>query len=315
MHNPPLMSVIIPTYNRGDTLVSAVQSVLKQTHRDFEIIVVDDCSINPAADSLTSAGISDDRLRVVRQKQNRGQAAARNTGARHAKGHWLVFLDDDDFFYPKKLYQQLNYMIKERLRVSTTDFTLPGDRHLYNMRNSEQDPTWLVLTGRFLSLPSTMMIEKVLYNEMGGFDDSPQIRRTEDLDFALRLHLKGHNPVVMREFLSHYSGFHSAAPAYELNALEGVIQKHQATFSRTNPASRMFHVAMKWKKAHARLTGRPTLERLIKLSPLAIRYPVHVARLASSILSNPLSHLSPPFDRPRTGIPFDKKVSFPYVPP
>lgn len=310
----PSISVIIPTYNRGNTLPHAVDSVRQQTFQDLEIIVVDDCSSKPVADSLAESAAFDPRLKIIRHEHNLGQAAARNTGASHAQGQWLAFLDDDDLYYPEKLSRQLAYMDQKKLGVSVTDFTLPGDQHLYNFRNSEHDPTWLILTGRFLALPSTMLIDKKLFNEMGGFDQDPKVRRTEDLDFALRLYQNGHTLAVMPEFLSHYSGFHAAKPEFEMNALRGIEQKHRHLFAQGSGAARLFEVAMRWKKAHIELGKEPQMAGSIKLASLAFQYPIQFAKLAVSIVGNPIHRLFPPPDRPKRGIPLDGTLSFPYIP-
>lgn len=97
MAGSPLFSVIVATYARPQFLEEAVGSVLAQTVRDFECIVVDDASPDPAR-------VPDDpRVRLVRRSENGGEPAARNTGIRHARGRYLAFLDDDDLFTPDRL--------------------------------------------------------------------------------------------------------------------------------------------------------------------------------------------------------------------
>ncbi|MDT8443890.1 MAG: glycosyltransferase family 2 protein [Desulfuromonadales bacterium] len=86
-------SVIIPTYNRAHCIMSAVNSVLNQTHADFELIVVNDGSTDNTVDLL--AAIDDERMRVIHQ-ENRGVSAARNAGLAAARGEWMTFLDSDD---------------------------------------------------------------------------------------------------------------------------------------------------------------------------------------------------------------------------
>lgn len=93
----PLVSVVIPTYNRPDFLREAVNSVLMQSVRDFECIVVDDCSIEPVILPR------DPRIRVLRHPRNFGPAVAKNTGIRSAIGKYIVFLDDDDIFDSRRL--------------------------------------------------------------------------------------------------------------------------------------------------------------------------------------------------------------------
>jgi glycosyltransferase involved in cell wall biosynthesis len=96
----PLSSVIIPAYNQGQYLGEAIESVLRQTRQDFEIIVVDDGSTDDTR--AVVAGYRDPRIRYLYQ-QNQGLPAARNTGIRAAEGEYLSFLDSDDLFLPHKL--------------------------------------------------------------------------------------------------------------------------------------------------------------------------------------------------------------------
>jgi len=93
----PLFSVIIPTYGRSRWLAEALESVLAQSVQDFEVIVVDDASPEPAQ-------VADDpRVRLVRREENGGPAAARNTGVSSARGRYVTFLDDDDLYEPDRL--------------------------------------------------------------------------------------------------------------------------------------------------------------------------------------------------------------------
>lgn len=96
----PQFSVVIPLYNKRPYIRRAVESVLGQTHTDFELIIVDDGSTDGSADVL--AGIVDARLKLIRQP-NQGVGAARNTGIAHACGAWLALLDADDAWLPHHL--------------------------------------------------------------------------------------------------------------------------------------------------------------------------------------------------------------------
>jgi len=101
----PLISVIIPTYNRAALLPRAVKSVLDQTHRNIEVIVVDDCSTDSTDEVVKS--IVDERLKYVRLERNSGGSAARNKGVEIAQGEYIAFLDSDDEWLPQKLERQL----------------------------------------------------------------------------------------------------------------------------------------------------------------------------------------------------------------
>jgi glycosyltransferase involved in cell wall biosynthesis len=104
----PLVSVIIPAYNRAHLIGRAIASVLAQGYRSFEIIVVDDASTDKLAATL--AEIDSAQLRCITHPRNRGAAAARNTGIAAANGEFVAFLDSDDIWFPDKLAQQVAAM-------------------------------------------------------------------------------------------------------------------------------------------------------------------------------------------------------------
>lgn len=97
----PPVSVVMPLFNRGDTVSSAIESVLTQSYREFELLVVDDGSTDDGP--AIARSISDPRLRHIRFAENHGADAARNEGIRQARGRLLSFLDSDDAFLPNKL--------------------------------------------------------------------------------------------------------------------------------------------------------------------------------------------------------------------
>ncbi|MFC6974687.1 glycosyltransferase family 2 protein [Halomicroarcula sp. GCM10025709] len=101
----PRVSVVVPTYNRADTVGRAVESALAQTVTDIEVVVVDDGSTDDTAAVVT--GIDDERVRYLAHERNRGRSAARNTGIEAARGEYVAFLDSDDRWLPGKLDRQL----------------------------------------------------------------------------------------------------------------------------------------------------------------------------------------------------------------
>ena len=103
-----MISVVLPAYNRRNTVRKAVESVLNQTERDIECIVVDDASTDDTAGVLTE--ISDSRLRIIRLTENSGACHARNVGVQVAKGEYIACQDSDDCFHPDKLERQLAFL-------------------------------------------------------------------------------------------------------------------------------------------------------------------------------------------------------------
>ena len=107
----PLVSIIIPTYKRPDTLDRAINSVLNQTYKNIEVIVVDDNNPDTEARSKTehimSVYADNPRVRYIKHEKNKNGSAARNTGARYSQAKYVAFLDDDDEFFPEKIEAQV----------------------------------------------------------------------------------------------------------------------------------------------------------------------------------------------------------------
>jgi glycosyltransferase involved in cell wall biosynthesis len=103
----PITSVIIPTFNRENIIPRAINSVLSQTYKNFEILIVDDGSSDNTEFVIKS--LREPRIQYIKQK-NSGQAAARNTGINHSIGKYIAFLDDDDYWFPNKLEQQIDQL-------------------------------------------------------------------------------------------------------------------------------------------------------------------------------------------------------------
>ena len=111
----PLVSVVVPTYNRAYCLARTIDSALGQTHPSVEVIVVDDGSVDETAEMVAARYGSDARVRLIRQA-NAGVSAARNTGLRVARGDYVALLDSDDVWEPWKLELQVACMQGNRGR-------------------------------------------------------------------------------------------------------------------------------------------------------------------------------------------------------
>ncbi len=216
----PRISVVIPTYNRAPALKGAVESVLAQSLRAHEIILVDDGSTDETEEVARALP---GPVRYVRQ-ENGGAAAARNHGISLSEGDLVAFLDSDDRWEPRKLeiqarileeHPHVGWVISDILKVDAQGDALPGEpgieaavpvfrdlrespaewmaRDLKRLRleDGEQsievlfgDAFPLLLEGNFL-FPSTLVVRRPIIDAVGGFD--PAFTRVEDFDLALRL--------------------------------------------------------------------------------------------------------------------------------
>lgn len=110
--NQPLISILMPVYNAGDFLVEAIESIRKQTLKDWEFIVIDDGSTDESDEILKKYAKKDSRIRIFRFKKNKGLSFALNYGLNKVRGKYLARMDADDISYPKRLKTQLRYLIR-----------------------------------------------------------------------------------------------------------------------------------------------------------------------------------------------------------
>jgi GT2 family glycosyltransferase len=203
----PLVSVIIPTYNRIRLLPRAIASVCAQTFHDFECIVVDDGSTDETSAFLTQpdlAGI----VRQIRFSGNRGVAAARNAGVAAAVGMWLAFLDSDDEWDKAKLARQMAWhALNPEFRISQT-------KEIWIRRGVRVNPpaTHEKVGGfifdhclqRCMITPSSVVLRKDLFDEAGGFKES--FPACEDYDLWLRITSACPVGLVDEYLLTRYGG-------------------------------------------------------------------------------------------------------------
>ena len=111
----PVVSIVLPTYNRAALLGRAIRSVLKQSYTDFELLVIDDGSTDQSSNVV--AGFRDRRIKYISLEHNTGAGAARNVGIRIAKGKFLAFQDSDDEWMPSKLVKQMSAFERGSVRL------------------------------------------------------------------------------------------------------------------------------------------------------------------------------------------------------
>ncbi len=116
-----LVSIIMPSFNTGKYITETIESVLAQSYKNWELIIVDDCS-SDNTDEVVRTYLSDDRIHYLKNEKNSGAAFSRNTALREAKGKWIAFLDSDDLWMPEKLEKQLSFMKTNGYFFSYTDY-------------------------------------------------------------------------------------------------------------------------------------------------------------------------------------------------
>ena len=127
-----LVSIIMPSYNTAGYISKSIESVLAQTHKNWELLIVDDCS-SDNTDEIVRPYLSDARIKYFKNEHNSGAAISRNRALREAKGKWVAFLDSDDLWLPEKLEKQIRFMVDNSYAFTFTDYsmTLNGIRRPY----------------------------------------------------------------------------------------------------------------------------------------------------------------------------------------
>ena len=320
---PPTVTVVVPAYDRAASIRPALESVLRQTWRDLELIVVDDGSTDGTPDVVR--GIEDPRLRLIETPHNMGASAARNLGVAEARGTWVAFQDSDDEWLPRKLEKQMARLLapgaayvaaycgmlildepddaprKGGGRLAPRYFPDPEERGL----EGDMLPA---LLRRSLISTQTLVARRDALEAVGGFD--PALKALIDWDCVLRLAPLG--PIA---FVDEPLALQSFSPnsitrdrAKKLASQIQILAKHAALFA-PHPALEARHryvIAGGHRLAGDLAGARAAIARARALDPGNPRYwamsLLIAARSLSARLRPPVKLPAPPPDaapRPR----------------
>jgi glycosyltransferase involved in cell wall biosynthesis len=208
---PHLVSVVIPAFNAEGTIDDTLKSVRSQTHRNLEIIVVDDGSTDSTRSIANAHAAIDNRVIVISQ-ENAGVAAARNAGWQFARAAFIAFVDADDLWAPRKIEKQLGVILAggERLGLVYTWFALIDERNHIRFkargRHIAGDVLDRILMGNVVGNASSPVIRRQALVEVGGFDSSLRsagAQGCEDLLIYCRIAARFHFGLVS-EYLTGY---------------------------------------------------------------------------------------------------------------
>ena len=237
LHNPQV-SVVMPTYNRGHLIGRSIRSVLNQTYPGFELIIVDDGSNDGTQDVVRQ--FDDGRIRYIRHEDNRGAAAARNTGIRSAAGAYVAFQDSDDEWLPRKLERQMAIlgMLSHEVGVLYSDMWRIGEsREEYYHAPHITPDDGIIYTKALanhvfgIGFP-TAVLRRECFDRVGMLDE--ELRALEDSEFYIRLskhfcfyHLA--EPLV-NQYVTPVSVMHN--PTAVAAALKRILNKYHDDISR-----------------------------------------------------------------------------------
>ncbi|MDM5329839.1 glycosyltransferase family 2 protein [Neobacillus sp. CF12] len=194
MFEENIVSVVIPTYKRADTLPRAIDSVLNQSYKNIEIIVVDDnnpdTEYRKYTESIMDMYKKYKNVIYLKHDKNKNGSAARNTGIRHANGEYIMFLDDDDEFFPEKVSAQVK-------RLNSLDNSWGACYTNYIRKKNGETIVWgaekregsllseELMRNLFVHAGSNLLIRKSVVDEINGFDEN--FERNQDIEFLSRI--------------------------------------------------------------------------------------------------------------------------------
>ena len=240
-----LVSIVIPCYGQAHFLPDALNSVLAQTHRDFEAIIVDDGSPDGTQAVAAAYVARDSRVRVIRQK-NQGLSGARNAGLAQARGQFVVFLDADDTLFPNALAAGLGALrthpkaVFAAGRFQFMDFFREPLLNPTQIGRIVEDPYTALLRVNQFAVPAMVMYRRSIFSTVGTFDSS--VSPAEDYDLYLRItrrHVICTHDTVVAGYRQYGAGLSSNA-ARMGHALMRVMER-QRPYIAGNPALARAH--------------------------------------------------------------------------
>lgn len=203
MEEKILVSTIIPTYKRADTLPRAINSVLSQTHKNIEVIIVDDN--NPSTndrikvEQLMIKYEHDNRVIYVKHEKNMNGSVARNTGILVAKGKYICFLDDDNYFYENKIKKQVQYL--ENNPNYSAVYCGLDYKKMNIIPTKKGNLMYEQFKGTNIIDTNMIMMCKDVAVSIGGWDE--RLKRNQDTAFMVRYFEKGYEIGVISEALAY----------------------------------------------------------------------------------------------------------------
>jgi glycosyltransferase involved in cell wall biosynthesis len=293
----PLVTIAIPCFNAVDTIGRALASALAQDWDNLEILVCDDASTDGSAEVVARLAAGDQRVRLIRQEQNRGPGAARARLVEEAGGEFVCFFDDDDESLPGRIATQRARIVayeaetgaalvvcyasgerrypsgyaKPLVAIGTRGEVPRGEALADYLLYYRRMPGWHYGAG----VPSSaLMARRSTILAAGNFD--PSLRRVEDVDFAIRLALKGGHFIGTAEslYVQYATGGADKSPQRNLEA-EQALAERNADYLKSRGR---YYYARHWPRLRYWHFRRSYGRFLMELAGLVFRHPVAVVR-------------------------------------
>ena len=195
-----LVSIITPSYNSSRFIEECIDSVLSQTHDNWELLIVDDCSSDNSCELIEK--YNDKRIALIELEKNVGAAEARNIAIRKAKGKYIAFLDADDLWMPTKLEKQIGFMLEKNIAFSFTSYESISEdgQQRYSIIKAYKKMTYYSYLKNTIIGCLTVIIDR----EKTGDFQMPNIRSSHDMALWLLLMKRGFDAFGLEENLGSY---------------------------------------------------------------------------------------------------------------
>ena len=244
---PPLVSVIMPTYNHAKFIGKAIESVLNQTYKNFELIIIDNYSEDDTEKIVVS--YEDDRIIYLKFRNNGIIAASRNHGIKHSHGDYIAFLDSDDWWYREKLEVSVEVLKKGvQFVCHALDWYQNGTIIRTKKYGSREKATYRhLLFGKNCVATSATTVLRDSILRVGGFTEDPKAVGVEDYHLWLKLAKTGCTPEFIDQVLGCYRIYgrsQSSALVKQLNSEWWVLEDHFKALGRMSFLDRL----LRWRR-------------------------------------------------------------------
>lgn len=292
------VSIIVPTYNRFQFLKETIDSILDQTFKDFELIIVDNYSVDNTEKVVKS--YSDKRIKYFKNNNNGVIAVNRNFAIKKSKGEYIAFCDDDDLWYPTKLEKQIKEFEKDKkvalVCTNAVRFNKDGETGSIN-KKTDEDFSFEALLKNNSIFCSSVLVKKSVLKDVGYFDENPKILAGEDYELWLRI-AKKHKIKHIKEPLLKYR-CHPGALRKEKgegiklkeNIYDNLLKKRRIDKEMYEMAIRSLRykeINLKIEEKDKQINFKTILKTrvaLLKKTRLILKYILVKLRLYTSILS------------------------------
>lgn len=269
---PPNFSIIIPTYNRPTTVVRALQSVAEQSYKDFEVLVIDDCSSNSPQTRIEEFKRKNPELDVQyhHQKENKGVSAARNLAIKKASGNYIVFLDDDDEL-------PINYLEKSVIVIQqASSNTFFASDLLQKFQDSEKAKVKVRKDPR-ITYGTGMIFPANGFKKVGLLDES--LKTLEDVDLSIRFLLAGYqyqritSTQLIMNIEDQPSLTRNQSSEQWIRNEEAILEKHHAHWNKIKKlhSYRHFTLASAYYRNNKRSKARMHIKQAFLSNPFYLK--------------------------------------------